>query len=103
MNSDPFIIVRDSKPLSVHKSFQKISKFTQAYSNDAETSLMSKDKRLSRPSDDVVEKLKSMVASMEQDSLTNSALVEPADVDSMKKRQAGKSDMKTNRPKKKRH
>ena len=67
MNIDPLIIVHDTKVVSLQKALSTVEKFTSTACNDNPASILSKQLRLSRPSDDVSEKLKSLVASIHEE------------------------------------
>jgi hypothetical protein len=68
MTAEPFIIFRNSKCISVGDALEKIEKFTCKFSTDSASAILSKDKRLSRPSDDSIEKLKVMIVSIKEQS-----------------------------------
>ena len=67
MNIDPLIIVHDSKHVYLQKAVSSIEKFTSIVCNDNPASILSKQLRLSKPSDDVSEKLKVLVASINEE------------------------------------
>ena len=66
-NIEPLILVQKSKPISAEIALKKLSAFTNLHSNESASSILSKEKRLSKPSDDVMEKLRTMVASMKEE------------------------------------
>ena len=67
MNIDPLIIVHDSKQVSLQKAVSSIEKFTSIACDDNPASILSKQLRLSKPSEDVSEKLKVLVASIKEE------------------------------------
>ena len=67
MNIDPLIIVHNSKHVSLQKAVSSIEKFTSIACDDNPASILSKQLRLSKPSEDVSEKLKVLVASIKEE------------------------------------
>ena len=70
MNSDPLILTISSKIISLDKALNKIEKFTALHSHESISSISSKQQRLINPSDDTLEKLKTMIASINEELTT---------------------------------
>ena len=66
MNVDPLIVVQSSKKISTSKALERIFKFTSTQCNES-SSILSKQQRLSKPTDDVVDKLNIIKASINEE------------------------------------
>ena len=67
MNIDPLIEVQGAKRISLQKAATSVGKFTSIVCNDNPVSILNKQQRLSKPSEHVSEKLKVLVASMNEE------------------------------------
>ena len=67
MNIDPLIEVQGAKRISLQKAATSVGKFTSIVCNDNAVSILNKQQRLSKPSEHVSEKLKVLVASMNEE------------------------------------
>ena len=72
MSADPLVVVQSSKPLTVSKALERVLEFTSSHStlDISSSSILSKQQRLCKPSEDVVEKLKVLTISIEEDMST---------------------------------
>ena len=70
MNSDPLILTISNKVISLDKALNKIEKFTALHSQESLSSISNKQQRLINPSDDTLEKLKTMITSIKEEVTT---------------------------------
>jgi hypothetical protein len=67
MSIEPLIIISSAKRISVRRTLEKLEKFTSVYCHESAASILDKQSRLSRPSDDIVDKVKTMINSITEE------------------------------------
>ena len=87
MTAEPYITFQGAKNLSVESALEKMEKFMNKFSTDTASAILSKDRRMSRPSDDSIEKLKTMISSLKEQTEFHEAEVKKLQVYNKKKRQ----------------
>ena len=87
MTAEPYIIFQNAKNLSVESALEKMEKFMSKFTSDSTSAILSKDRRMSRPSDDSIEKLKTTISSLKDQSEFHQAEVKKLQLNSKKRRQ----------------
>lgn len=86
MTAEPYIIFKNAKNLSIESALEKMEKFMSKFTSDSASAILSKDRRMSRPSDDSIEKLKTTISSLKEQSDFHQAEVKKLQLNSKKRR-----------------